>query len=140
MFDHFGTICIEGLKLRDYWLIREGLREVPKRWHWTDERRDCFQISSLRPTPKNICFWLSCLSSYGLMLNMISTPFVFVLSLFTFIWTRLLVSFFFSLLQMRNSNNVYINISGNLPGVWALKSLKSFFFYVTGETLIVSGG
>ena len=57
---------------------------------------------------KNVCFWTTAalkflsewfgwfsnrfygLSSYSLMLNMISTPFVFVLSFFTLIWIRLL--------------------------------------------------
>ena len=87
-----------------YWL---------KTSYWPVLGREVFQnfslfiiylfVKLLRQPQKNICFrsrpdeffskwggrypdsFFSCLSSYGLMLNIISAPFVFVLSIFTFI-------------------------------------------------------
>ena len=82
----------------------------------------------------------SSLSSCSLMLNITSTPFVFVLSFFTFIWVRLLALIFLSL-QICNSINVYVNVpgylSGHLSGVsvsfWMLQIIRVY----TSEIAII---
>ena len=86
----------------------------------------CFFSEWANQYPNHFFFvFFFCLSSYGLMLNMISTPFVFVLLFFTFIWTRLLVSFF-SLLQLRNCNNEHTNVL--FISRFSIKFVKSNFF------------
>ena len=62
-----------------------------------------------------ICF---CLKSHSLLLNMISIPFVLILSFFTFIWIRLLVSILFPCYKYANLIMYMLShFSGHLSGV-----------------------